>query len=223
VAQQDVGTQAVLRVCATAVEAQQALAVAAAERDTTGHGLASKVLRLVVAPFTLDQAAFPFKTGGYPTTVARAWSYLGFLPEGEREVVLKALARDAKDRWPSCRVFVRRLAECSGRGRKAAQVIREVWVDTTPVLGGCGGLCALPYTSSMPVWVFLADVFLLIRKKVERYTYGKEWVLRDGSTARVFDVGGPWARSNGENHDVRQLSAVGIRPGMRLEVIPLPG
>lgn len=38
--------------------------------------MVSKVLRLVVAPSTLDQAFFPFKTSCSLTTVATVWSYL---------------------------------------------------------------------------------------------------------------------------------------------------
>ena len=32
---------------------------------------------------------------------------LSMLPESEREAVARALAKDPKDRWPSCRAFVR--------------------------------------------------------------------------------------------------------------------
>jgi serine/threonine protein kinase len=148
---------------------------------------------------------------------------LGFLPEGEREVVARALARHPNDRWRSCRVFVQQLSECSGPGLKVALVKPEVWVDTRPMLRAAGELRSLPYTARMPMWVFLGEVFSLIRKEVEPYTYGKKWILREASTARVFDVGSPWARSTRVNQDARQLSAVGIRPGMHLEVVPLEG
>jgi hypothetical protein len=60
--QQDVGAQAKLGVASLAVEIPEGIAVAWTKRDTTRHGLASEVLRLVVAPFTLDQAFLPFKT-----------------------------------------------------------------------------------------------------------------------------------------------------------------
>jgi serine/threonine protein kinase len=180
---------------------------------------------LAVSYCQLRSNRLPFE--GHPLQVLAGHLHgtpdVGFLPQGEREVVARALARQANDRWPNCRVFVQQLSECSGPGRKAPLVEREVWVDTTPMLRAAGGLCALPYTSSMPMWVFLADVFLLIRTVVEPYTYGKKWVLREPSTGRVFDVGSPWARSTGVNQDARRLSAVGIRPGMRLEVVPLLG
>jgi formylglycine-generating enzyme required for sulfatase activity len=37
---------------------------------------------------------------------------LTILPEAERDVVARALAKQPHDRWPSCRVFVQELADC---------------------------------------------------------------------------------------------------------------
>src|SRR5262249_37858888 len=41
---------------------------------------------------------------------------LGMLPEPERPAVLRALAKEAKDRWPTCRAFVEALRSSPDAG-----------------------------------------------------------------------------------------------------------
>jgi formylglycine-generating enzyme len=53
---------------------------------------------------------------------------LGKLPKAERPVVARALAKEPKERWPSCRKFVEALAACTqGSGR-----VPSVKVETPP-------------------------------------------------------------------------------------------
>lgn len=178
---------------------------------------------LAVTYCHLRYGLLPF-TGG-PVEVMAGHLYrapaLDPLPELERRVVARALAKNAEERWPTCLEFWKRLSDCSEPSRRTIPNRDEVSVDPSLILGPSAKALALPYRSGQPVWVFLADVFNLIAEAVEPYTYGKNWVLRDTATDRVFDVGSPWARSNRVKEDSRQLSDVGIQPGMRLEVVPM--
>ena len=47
---------------------------------------------------------------------------LGMLPEPERPAVLRALAKQAKDRWPTCRAFVAELRSCRDAGEACPEV-----------------------------------------------------------------------------------------------------
>jgi hypothetical protein len=57
--------------------------------------------------------------------------------------------------------------------------------------------------------------------RVEPFTYGKVWVLREVAAGRVLDMGSAWARSHGVDSDTRTLAEAGVVPGMQLEVVPL--
>lgn len=180
---------------------------------------------LAVSYCQLRCARLPFE--GHPFQVMAGHLQgkpdLSFLSVGEREVVGRAMSRHPDDRWPSNRVFVQRLAESGRSGAEASPSEDEAWIDTAPMLGPGGGEKSVYCDPSMPVWVFVDDVYSLINSQVEPYCYGKTWVLRDPATGRVFDVGSSWARSNQKIRDDRALRAVGIRPGMRLQVVPLRG
>ncbi|MEV6875521.1 hypothetical protein [Amycolatopsis sp. NPDC051128] len=61
----------------------------------------------------------------------------------------------------------------------------------------------------------LNAVFFAVSPRVRPYTYGKEWILRDGPTGRLLkDIGTAWAKSHLKAHDdERPLSEIGIHGG----------
>lgn len=79
----------------------------------------------------------------------------------------------------------------------------------------------LPYQESMIACDFLAQVYQLIRHKVPPNSYGRQWVVRDATTGRVFDFGSAWARFHNMQADVRPIEKVGIRGGSLLQAFIL--
>ncbi|WP_143264109.1 hypothetical protein [Amycolatopsis kentuckyensis] len=61
----------------------------------------------------------------------------------------------------------------------------------------------------------LNAVFFAVSPRVRPYTYGKDWILRDGPTGRLLkDIGTAWAKSHLKAHDdERPLSEIGISGG----------
>ena len=47
---------------------------------------------------------------------------------------------------------------------------------------------------------FLKAVYSCIKNSVSASSYGKQWMLRDSKTFRVFDVGSAWARATGSGY-----------------------
>jgi hypothetical protein len=67
-------------------------------------------------------------------------------------------------------------------------------------------------------------VYFGIADYVQPYAYGKQWVLKDADSGTVYrDIGRQWAQAHGRRDDGRTLGEVGIKPGARLEVVPLEG
>jgi serine/threonine protein kinase len=89
---------------------------------------------------------------------------LSALPEAERSVVMRALAKQPAERWPSCRAFVRALVE-SGRsdskdGPAGATTLFETHTEPAPPLpdtendpaNAAGVAATQPATSHSPRW-----------------------------------------------------------------------
>src|SRR5262249_51649817 len=70
--------------------------------------------------YSLAVNYYQLRTGRLPFGSAYARVFgapdLSALPEQEREVVARALAKQPEERWPSCREFVRRLKEAVPSG-----------------------------------------------------------------------------------------------------------
>jgi hypothetical protein len=55
------------------------------------------------------------------------------------------------------------------------------------------------------------------------YIYGKTWLIKDAESGKIFDeleLQDGMTELSIHVEDMRSLSEVGIKPGMRLEVIP---
>jgi hypothetical protein len=50
-------------------------------------------------------------------------------------------------------------------------------------------------------------------------TYGRNWLLRDAATGRVFDTGSAWASDMGTIADIRPLSAIGLHGGSVIQAV----
>jgi hypothetical protein len=113
--------------------------------------------------------------------------------------------------------------------QKVAAVVSSIQsqfltIDTRPLLEQQGGSWTAPYdqfpsVQSLPNSIY----FALPRDRIKPFTYERTWLIRDAQSGKIFyDLG---SRSNivrrmGVPSDERPLSEVGIKPGMRLEVIP---
>ena len=69
---------------------------------------------------------------------------------------------------------------------------------------------------------FLDEVFNNLNGAVEPGTYGRNWVLRDSATYRIFDTGSAYALAEGKAEDWRTLQEIGIDLTSSLEVVKLP-
>jgi len=118
--------------------------------------------------------------------------------------------------------------------KKVEQVVYSIQsefltIDTTPLLGKEEGTSwTAPYDQFQSVQDLLNSIYLsLPQDRIKQYTYGKTWHIKDAQSGKIFDeIGGrAGARRMGfiEDErlllDERSLSEVGIKPGMRLEVI----
>jgi hypothetical protein len=110
---------------------------------------------------------------------------------------------------------------------RAVKEIREtsfVEVDPRPLVGTSSSPWQLPYEDFRNVSDFLDRVWAGLRREVvvPPWTYESVWILRDADTkTELRDVGKAWAERQGLKNDWRFLADVGIRPGMRLQAIPV--
>jgi len=74
-----------------------------------------------------------------------------------------------------------------------------------------------------PVQYLTDQVYFAISRYVRPYRYGKDWVLRDSVSGRVFkDMGKIWAVEKGSRYeDDRPLGEIGIHPGMELAAVKI--
>jgi hypothetical protein len=110
---------------------------------------------------------------------------------------------------------------------KTMEAIREesfLTIDTRPLLGNDGDIWQLPYVQFLSISSLLDYVWSSMRQHIESMNYGVSWVLRDAASGKVFkDAGRTWAKKNtGVARDDRPLASVGMKPGMKLDAIPLP-
>jgi hypothetical protein len=106
---------------------------------------------------------------------------------------------------------------------KTLETIREesfLTIDSEPLLGSKGGKAQIPYEEYSDVHTLLNRIYFLLDPHVPPYTYGETWLLRDAKSRKIFkDIGTSWAEQHGFPNDRRSLKAVGITPGMIIEVI----
>jgi hypothetical protein len=105
----------------------------------------------------------------------------------------------------------------------AVERIREatfITLDSRPLLGDRGEVWRVPYGSFRTVAAFLDDIYFALRADIPIFSYRTRWILRDTRSGKSFsEIGTRWARDNlGKQEDSRELKAVGIRPGMRIEI-----
>jgi hypothetical protein len=67
----------------------------------------------------------------------------------------------------------------------------------------------------------LESIWRGIAPHLSAYNYGQDWILRDLSSGHILrEIGPQWAKLNlGQQRDNRTLREIGIKPGMKLEVI----
>jgi hypothetical protein len=102
---------------------------------------------------------------------------LTLLPEAERDIVGKALAKPPQDRWPSCRAFVERLAErgaAGGRQEPEPALRRAVDVLSTQWHRQAAGVAAL-----MAVAKFTERIWPLVVEETADRPKGRCYSLRD--------------------------------------------
>jgi hypothetical protein len=106
---------------------------------------------------------------------------------------------------------------------KTLETIREesfLTIDSAPLLGDEGEKGQIPYEQYSDVNELLNRIYFLLRPHVPPYTYGETWLLRDAKSGKIFkDIGRIWAEQQGFSVDRRSLKAIGIVPGMIIEVI----
>lgn len=104
---------------------------------------------------------------------------------------------------------------------KTIEAIRDesfLTIDSRPLLGKKeGSILQLPYAQ------FPSVSSLLDYLPIDSTYYGVTWTLREADSGKAFkNAGRVWAQKNsGESSDNRQLAVIGIKPGMKLEAIPL--
>ena len=93
-------------------------------------------------------------------------------------------------------------------------------IDSTPLLGEKGRVWQVPYDEYATISDLQTAIWYTHGDDIPPFTYQKVWLLRDSTTGKVFfDIGRIWAERNGLKTDPRSLKAVGILPGMKLELI----
>jgi hypothetical protein len=97
-------------------------------------------------------------------------------------------------------------------------------IDSTPLLGNAGGKWNVSYYQYRTVSALLDDIWATVGT-LPVLSFGKSWTLEvDGRRLTDQDMGRRWAARHGDDLDNRPLSHpdVGIKPGMRLRIMPGP-
>ena len=93
-------------------------------------------------------------------------------------------------------------------------------IDTTKILGSKGFRTLMLYDQFKTVQDLLTEIYWSIHEKVPPYSYGQTWLIKDEISGEEFEhLGSQFTRRRTD--DTRSLKEVGIKPGMRLQVIPL--
>ena len=109
---------------------------------------------------------------------------------------------------------------------RTVETIRKenfITVDSRPLVGPDGPEWELPASQFATVSEFLDNLWYLLKPwDVIANTYGIKWILRNAETNdEIRNIGRSYARRFGAFSDTRSLVEVGLRPGMRLEAVPL--
>jgi hypothetical protein len=80
----------------------------------------------------------------------------------------------------------------------------------------------IPVTATTRVDSFLNTCYFSIAPRVRPFTYGQSWILADEKGEWIRDIGTRWAKEQGRESDTRRLTEVGISPGTKLLVVPIP-
>jgi len=109
---------------------------------------------------------------------------------------------------------------------KTLETIRRdnfITIDSRPLLGKNGKIWQIAYSQYSMVSDLLDMIWSFLDKYgIPPYTYGVLWALREKESGKIFkEMGRTWASSFGSVLDFRNLSEVGISPGILLEVISL--
>lgn len=97
----------------------------------------------------------------------------------------------------------------------------QIRIDLRHILGQSSPALFEYFDPTMPLCDFLARIYYHIKDAVPPFTYGKQWILRDVNSGRVFDIGTAWALSMGIPTDTRSISTVGINAGSYIEAVPV--
>lgn len=95
----------------------------------------------------------------------------------------------------------------------------SILIDLEPVFGSNASVVTEPFIGSMPACDFLAKMFYLLSSVVRPNTYGRNWLIRDAATGRVFDTGSSWASDMGTLADIRPLSSIGLQGGSVIQAV----
>src|SRR5262249_7744431 len=120
------------------------LAYAAPEVFRRQTSAASDQYSLAVTYCQLRAGRLPFV--GSPAVVTHGHLFgtpnLSLLPEAERPIVARALAKEPGQRWPSCQAFIQALAQATAWG--SPETIAAVWADVLDDADDSGSILVPP-------------------------------------------------------------------------------
>jgi len=100
----------------------------------------------------------------------------------------------------------------------------SVFVTLTPPLISSTQTLQIPVTEETTVGWLLDAIYWAIQPAVKPFTYGKEWMLYDGTEGKGYGrIGTQWAEQQGLIDDSRPIVKIGIMPGSRLTVTKITG
>lgn len=100
--------------------------------------------------------------------------------------------------------------------------IGNVTLEVDPSFGYNEGEYRIDVSRERPVCSFLNDIYFILEPKVQPYTVGTAWALKDSETGEILhDLESDWSRGTSSVEDTRTLEEVGIRPGMKLQPVRL--
>ena len=110
---------------------------------------------------------------------------LTLLPEPERDILTRALAKQPLDRWPSCRAFVEKLAERNAAGIEHGLKLASAPQEGQLILQRTGqspGLATLRSNAQ-----FTERIWPLVVEETTDHSMGKRYLTRDLGPARPGD------------------------------------
>ncbi len=109
----------------------------------------------------------------------------------------------------------------SHAAEKATERVREInfiSIDSRTLLGDKDGdIWQVPYETDQLAIQLITEIWHSLFPRPKPYTYGTKWVLKDAKSNLIFkDI-----TITQSKQDQRSLMDIGIKPGMRIEVIPV--